>query len=199
MGTELEWKLAVPEPALLEELLAWEELRRLTAEPLRHYHMRTTYFDTPERLLTRRRLTLRRRMENERSVICCKAPLGAEDSHLRGEWEVEGDELAAALPRLPARGAPALLTELGELRPICGADFHRRAVLLRLDDGSACELALDAGRLFGPTESLPLCEAELELKEGAPDASLALLARLTERFGLAPQPLSKFARARALG
>ena len=78
------------------------------------------------------------------------------------------------------------------------ADFQRRAVLLRFDDGSAAELALDLGALYGPTHSLPLCELELELKEGEPAAALTLLAALRERFSLKPQEKSKFARARAL-
>ena len=78
------------------------------------------------------------------------------------------------------------------------ADFQRRAVLLRFDDGSASELALDLGALYGPTHSLPLCELELELKQGEPAATLALLEALQTRFALKPQEKSKFARARAL-
>ncbi|MBO4418975.1 MAG: CYTH domain-containing protein, partial [Oscillospiraceae bacterium] len=78
------------------------------------------------------------------------------------------------------------------------ADFIRRAALLRFDDGSAAELALDSGTLFGPTQSAPLCELELELKAGEPAQALALAEALAERFSLTPQPLGKFPRALAL-
>ena len=200
MGKELEWKLAVPEACLLDDILAWTEIRRRMAEEPRFYHMRTSYYDTPDRRFSRRRITVRFRLENETPVICVKAPLpgGAEGAHLRGEWELEGDDLIAALPRLVALGAPAELLEPGELACRWQADFLRRAVLLRFADGSLCELALDRGSLRGPTSSCPLCELELELKQGAPDETLALLAALRSRFGLELQEKSKIARAREL-
>lgn len=198
MGTEQEWKLSVPSEALLDEIPAWEGLRSLFAETPRDYRMQTTYYDLPDRSLARRGITLRRRLENERSVVCVKAPLpGAADSHLHGEWELEAETLSAALPRLAAMGAPPL-PENAEPVPVCGAEFRRRAVLLRLADGSACELALDRGRLFGAGGSMPLCELELELKEGPPDATAALCETLRQRFGLLPQEKSKYVRARSL-
>ena len=199
MGTELEWKYAVPAPAPLDEILAWEEVQSRMAEEPRRYHMQSEYYDTPDRRLSHRRITLRRRLENERSVICVKAPLpGAADRHLHGEWELEGESPAEALPRLIALGAPPELGELKQLVPVCGADFQRRAALLRFPDGSACELALDRGRLFSRSGELPLCELELEQKEGSPHASQALYRALRARFGLAPQERSKYARAREL-
>ena len=45
---------------------------------------------------------------------------------------------------------------------------------------------------------MPLCELELEQKEGEPAGTLALLTALRERFALEPQEKSKYARARAL-
>ena len=199
MGKELEWKLAVPEACLLDEILAWEGVRARMAEEPRFYHMQTSYYDTPDRRFSRRRITVRRRLENETPVICVKAPLpGADDHWLHGEWELEGTDVAAALPRLVEMGAPEELLEPVPLVCMWRADFARRAVLLRFDDGSAAELALDLGALYGPTHSLPLCELELELKEGEPAETLALLAALRERYDLKPQEKSKFARARAL-
>lgn len=199
MGKELEWKLAVPEACLLDDILAWEEIRRRMAEAPRFYHMQSSYYDTPDRRFSRRRITVRCRLENETPVICVKAPFpGSEDRFLHGEWELEGTELAAALPKLVELGAPAELLEPVPLVCMWEADFQRRAVLLRFDDGSVSELALDLGALYGPTHSLPLCELELELKQGEPGASLALLEALQTRFALKPQEKSKFARARAL-
>lgn len=198
MGTELEWKLSVPAPGLLDEILAWEELQSRMEESPRQYHMRTDYYDSEDRRFSAHKITLRRRMENERSVLCVKAPLEGQDRHLRGEWELEGEDLEAALPRFAALGAPALLLEPGRLLCLWRADFIRRAALLRFEDGSAAELALDRGTLFGPNASAPLCELELELKQGRPDAALAFCEALRARFGLTPQEKSKYARAREL-
>ena len=98
-------------------------------------------------------------------------------------------------------GAPRQLLQLyGEapLRPVCGARFLRRSVMLRLADGSRAELACDCGVLHGKTEELPFAEVELESKEGAPDAAKALADRLAKQYNLRWEPLSKFARANAL-
>ncbi len=199
MGTELEWKYELPRELPMEEILAWEDVRSRMLETPRICHMQTVYYDTPERRLSGRLITLRRRLENERSVVCCKAPIpGAENSRLRGEWELEADDPIAALPRLIALGAPPELAEAEGLAPVCGAEFRRLALLLGFDDGSAAELALDQGKLLGSGRSLPFRELELELKQGAPAAALAFCRRLQERFDLKPQEKSKYARAKEL-
>lgn len=200
MGTELEWKYAVSDPALLGKILQWPEIQRRMAEAPRHYHMQSEYYDTPDGRIARARIAFRRRLENERSVFCVKAPLpGAADPHLHGEWETEAETSADALPRLAALGAPVLPAALSALRVLCRADFTRRAVLLQFDDGSAAELALDLGTLSGATQAAPLCELELELKAGEPAAAHAFAEAIAAQFQLEPQPLSKYARAKALG
>ena len=91
MSTELEWKYAVPNPAVLAELPAWEGFAGLFDGPPRQYHMQTVYLDTDDRRLAAANITLRRRMENQTSVVCCKAPLPGADpasGKLRGEWEL---------------------------------------------------------------------------------------------------------------
>ena len=232
MGTELEWKYALPDPALLDEIAGCETVRGRTVEAPRRCHMQSEYYDTPDHRFFRERITLRHRLEDECSVFCMKAPLRGEqavgtalcrpspaadphlrgeqsvgtalcrpspeaDPHLRGEWETEAADLASALPKLAALGAPVPQADT-PLQVLCRADFIRRAVLLRLDDGSTAELALDLGTLSGATRSLPLCELELELKSGEPAAARAFAEALAERFSLRPEPLSKFARASAL-
>ena len=122
MGRELEWKLAVPDPALLDQIAAWEALEPLRIEPFRHYEMRTAYYDTPDRAFAEGRMTVRCRMENGTAVVCVKAPLpGAEDPHEHGEWEIEGEDPAAALPALVSAGAPRALLEAGVLETVCRA------------------------------------------------------------------------------
>lgn len=190
MGKEFELKYrATP------ELLA-----RIEAALPGEYHrlnMTTYYYDTPGGELSRRKWTLRRRMENERSVCTLKTPA---PGLLRGEWETACDDLAAALPLLAEQAGLPELTELAKegLVLTCGASFVRRYRMLTLENAEA-ELALDTGVLRSGTKELPFAEAELELKSGSEDALLAFARQFQTEFGLDLEHRSKFARARALG
>ncbi len=202
MGKELEFKLAAADADELERVLEDEALAALRTGELQVYEMRSTYYDTPSGRFSERLYTVRRRMENDRSVLCVKAPVpgAALDAKLRGEWETEGEDIAAALPELVTLGAPADLLDAAQegIIPVCGAAFRRRAVHLQLSDGSICELACDLGELFGRTQHMPLGDVELELKEGAPDETRRLAETLGRRFRLRPEPRSKYLRARGL-
>lgn len=158
--------------------------------------METTYYDTPSHSLSERRWTLRRRMENKVSVCTLKTPgKGLE----RGEWEVTCDSIEASISELCKLGAPAELSDLCKegLVVSCGAKFTRRAGMFTLRD-CVLELALDQGVLTGGGKEVPLCELEVELKEGSKEAMEAFAAELAEIYGLQPEEKSKFARALAL-
>ena len=64
--------------------------------------------------------------------------------------------------------------------------------------GGTAELALDTGILFGKEKEMPLCEIELELKDGSREALDAFAEAFAAKHGLLPEEKSKFARARAL-
>lgn len=201
MGTELELKYRLKDAAQLEQVLSWQLLPALRIGEPYQFAMKTTYFDTPDGLFSARRWTVRRRMENERSVFCVKTPrAGAATGKLRDEWEVEAASFAEAAPELVALGAPEELAELAKdaLVPVCGAQFTRRAQLLRLSKETVCELACDAGELLGKTQSQPFYELELERKEGSEQDLNAFGQMLAVCFGLSAEPKSKFARAKAL-
>lgn len=200
MGSELEIKLRLEDKAQLERVLAWEALAPLRVGEPYSLKMETTYFDTPAQGFSSRRWTVRRRLENGRSVFCVKTPREDPASLLRGEWEVEADDASEALRQLAAAGAPAELPLLAKdgLTAVCGARFLRRAQLLQLEDGTRCELAADEGLLFRGEAAQPLCELELELKGGNPASLFRFGALLAETFSLTPEKRSKFARARAL-
>lgn len=155
--------------------------------------METTYYDTPGGDLGARRWTLRRRFENGRSVCTIKtpAPGGA-----RGEWELEMDEIVHAIPELCKLGAPKELLALttGGVDQVCGAKFIRLAGTLKVP-GCTLELALDSGVLMGGGKAEALCEVEVELKSGDEAAVVAFARDLAQRFGLVPQPKSKYRRA----
>lgn len=185
MGREFELKYQAS-AAALEALAA-------AFGPFRVISMETTYYDDPAGTLRQRRWTLRRRMENGKSVCTVKTNL---PDGSRGEWETESPDITRAIPVLIAQGAPAPLAEVAArgLVPTCGAKFTRQAALLQTADGLA-ELALDSGILTGGGRQLPLSEVELELKEGSDQATVALARTLARRYGLVHQPKSKLARA----
>ena len=155
--------------------------------------METTYYGTADGSLSRRKWTLRRRMENGKSVCTLKTPVGA---HARNEFEVEAADIPSAIPKLLSIGAPEELKELTKngVLPVCGAKFTRLAKTLVLEN-CTIELALDRGWLTGGGKVLPLCEVEVELKDGTEEAAMAFARELAEEFGLVPEAYSKFARA----
>ena len=158
--------------------------------------METTYYDTSDAALSRLRWTLRRRYENGVSVCTVKTP---EKGGARGEWETECSDIVTAVPKLCALGAPAELKALAAegLVQVCGAKFTRLAANVPLPECTV-ELALDQGCLLGGGKELPFAEVEVELKEGSEDAAIAFAEDLAVRFGLVPEPMSKYRRALGL-
>lgn len=173
-----------------------EKLREAFSEPEQLFEMETTYYDTASGALSARYFTLRRRMENGRSVCTIKAPA---QGNGRGEWEVEENRIEEAIPALCKLGGPEELKTLTQegLIPVCGARFRRIAKTLKLE-GCTVELALDSGVLLGGGREVPLCEAEVELKEGSPKEADVFAGILAAKYGLVPESRSKFRRALAL-
>lgn len=202
MGQEIELKLNVSSAVKMEAVRSDPELSRLAAGQEKTIRMQTTYYDAPDGAISERKWTFRRRQENDLCVTCLKTPGRDENdpASARGEWETEEKELSKAVEKLIADGAPAELAALtaNGVLPTCSASFIRRALLLRLCDGSTCELACDAGELSGGERRRPFFEIELELKSGQPEQMLALGKRLQQTYGLSVEPKSKFARANSL-
>lgn len=198
MATEVEIKYEVGDLQKLDCLLCDAVVReKMTDAQFRYIRMETTYYDTDDDRLAARRWTYRLRTENERSVITLKTP---GEGYARGEWEWEGAYLDEAPEKLLALGAPeeaATLLDPAGLRAVCSAKFTRILAVLALD-GAQCELCGDIGWLLGGGRQEPLCELELELKQGSAEVMLDYARALAEKYGLREQPQSKFARARAL-
>ena len=186
MGREFELKYAAdPEQqaALQRDFaLTWQE-----------FAMETTYYDTAAGDLGRFHWTLRRRFENGRSICTVKTP--SSDGG-RGEWELECDNIMDAIPELCKLGAPHMLMICAAMgvQEVCGARFTRQAATLEIE-GAVVEIALDRGVLTGGGKEIPLCEIEVELKEGSDAAAIAFADALAEKYGLKPEHRSKYRRA----
>lgn len=158
--------------------------------------METVYYDTPEGDLSSMHYTLRRREENGRSICTLKVP-APENGRL--ELETECSDIHKAIDTLCQLGAPEnfpVLVSKG-LIPVCGARFTRLAVDIFLPN-TRVELALDSGVLLGGNESVALCEAEVEFKEGSLEEANRFAQELAQRYNLSLEPRSKFQRALAL-
>lgn len=177
-----------------EEVLA--DIRQAYPENHQVFQMETTYYDTPTGQLSARVYTLRRRMENEVSVCTLKTPA---EGYGRQELEIPCDSIETAIPVLCAMGAPDDFGELVKegIVPICGAKFTRTAIAVTLED-CRVELALDQGSLTGGGKRVPLCELEVELKEGSQAAAERFALTLAAIYSLKEEPRSKFRRGLAL-
>lgn len=198
MGKELEFKLAVPDTRVLEAVLFDKEVAAVRQGNYALYDMATIYYDTADRALSARKWTLRLRQENYDLIATVKTPAG--EDHTRGEWSCPAQRIEEAIDTLVAQGAPKellVLTAAG-VQPLCLARFSRRAAEVRFADGTVCELAGDVGAVCAGQKESPICEIEVELKQGDAEVAKAFADELCDRFGLKEEPLSKFQRAAKL-
>lgn len=198
MEQEFKWDAT---PELQDAVLFWALGRDASGANV--IEMDARYYDTADGRLAADKTALRIRRENQSSVCCMKlrgAEAGENGLHEHEEYECPASCVAEGLVNLPDAGAPRELCE--RLRTLtlietCRISFTRYAVLLR-SGTAAAELALDRGQMAASGRIAPLCEIELELKEGSAEDFRALGKALAEEFALKAQPLSKLARAKAL-
>ena len=200
--TEIELKFQVP-PERRDRVRAAVAGRAAAARTLR---LQAAYFDTGDGLLASAGVALRLRREGARWVQTLKAS-GA-DTMTRLEHNAPRRERSAAVPALdPAlhqgTAAGERLAALLATRPDAALDCRYRTDIRRTArtlrrQGATLELAFDEGVIVAGDESLPVCELEIELIEGAPPALLALAADWVARHGLWLDTRSKAERGTLL-
>ncbi|WP_374574906.1 CHAD domain-containing protein [Phenylobacterium sp.] len=185
-GREIELKFLC-EPADAAALLAAapageDEVRDLVS----------TYFDTPDQTLRKAGVSLRIRQAGGKRVQTLK----------RGEGfsrEEHEEVLNGANPGLDLDAVAPLMP--GDVPDDLGAVFdvrvQRRQRQLKLG-GAEIELALDQGEIQGGAAVKPICELELELKAGDPQALFALARDLGKAAPLYRCFEGKAAQGRAL-
>lgn len=158
-------------------------------------HLKSVYYDTPERALRRNGLSLRVRQSGARFVQTVKTEV-ADDPLRRGEWEASvpslAPDLALAMPFIPEKLRSSL--EAHPLEAIFTADVHRHARMIDLPTGTV-EVAFDQGELTAAGDrSLPVSEIELELKGGSASTIYEVALLLAEQGAVKPSIRSKSAR-----
>src|SRR4051794_35902894 len=157
-------------------------------------HLKSVYYDTPERTLRRHGLSLRVRQSGARFVQTVKTD-AVDDPLRRGEWEMRvlslAPDLGLAMPFIPEKLRGNL--EAQPLESLSPADVHRHARPIELPSGTV-EIAFDQGELTAGDRSLPVSEIELELKSGSASAIYEIALRLAEHGDVMPSIRTKSAR-----
>lgn len=204
---EIELKLALPssDPSSLAKRLAKTPLlaRRMPA----HLPLHNVYYDTPDQLLRQKRVALRiRRMGSEVKPQWLQTlKMGGQDYSAlsqRGEWE-------ATLPNATLSWDVLKLTPWSlidpdgsvfqALTPCFVTYFERTCWTVHRRDRSVVEIALDIGQIATGDKIAPICELELELLAGQPQALFAIAQQIARNIAVLPLTLSKAARGYALG
>jgi inorganic triphosphatase YgiF len=170
MAQELEFKLAI-DPRAADGF--WRAMRaRLPGVRPARRALYSAYYDTPDGHLQRHGIALRLRREGGRWLQTVKR--GGETAgglHRRLEHEVEVAARLPSFPAMEAAGIGAIVAPVREqLRVIFTTEFERRSALVRPGAGTVIEVALDRGAILADGRRDPICEVELELKAGAPQA-----------------------------
>ncbi|WP_191965310.1 CYTH domain-containing protein [Marinobacter halotolerans] len=191
-NVELEIKLALEPDALARaRKLLVSQSGEAGAEPVT---LRNIYFDTADSALNQQRMALRVRQKGSRFIQTLKTQGEFVDGgHRRLEWEwpLESAELdRSLLEKTPL----ADQTDLGRLRPVFETNFERQVVMVKESEAGGetlVEVAIDQGRILSGERSIPLCEAEFELKSGNPAVLRQLAVRLAESVPVFLNVLSK--------
>jgi inorganic triphosphatase YgiF len=199
---ELELKLALPshDPQLLVKQLARCAL--IGRRTPKRQQLHNVYYDTPEHGLKRMAVALRVRQIDGKGAPHWVQTLkigGTSDSAFsrRGEWEapLKTNALDAAMlahtpwPSMDPDGAL-----LQALSPVFTTDFERLSWVVTLQDAKL-EIALDRGQVVMDGHSTPLCELEIELLDGPPEAVFDAAFQIGLHLSLLPLHMSKAERA----
>ncbi len=168
---EIELKLEC-EPSDLAVLQDHPLLREASEQD--EAELASVYYDTPDRALRAAGFGLRVRRIGERYVQTLKAE--GDGLFERPEWEqaIEGPE--PDLGVLADTPLPDILGPDATLAPLFTTAVTRKTYLVR-QGSSTVEVALDTGRIASPAAGdriAPICEIELELKDGAASDLFAL-------------------------
>ncbi len=202
---EFELKLEIPSDRLQRVEAAVREGKAV------RQRLQARYFDTEDGTLARHGLVLRVRKEGRRWLQTAKGPTSNPLERLEHNVSltapVGGAMPVADLARhagtpVGERILQALKLKSGEgfppLIPLYETDVQRLKRNVELD-GSVLEIVLDLGRIVSGPHSMPLCELEVELKQGKPEHAVQLARDWCAKHGLWMSSISKSMKGQRLG
>ena len=195
---EIELKLALP-PGQVAGFM--KRMARRRSVPVQQ-DLVTRYFDTPDFVLSGQGVALRVRRAGRRWLQTLKTE-GERQGGLsrRVEFEMPVRRGAPDWNRFPPEAVAYVSEALrAQLVPVFETRFHRTAWRVAGKRGAQIEVALDVGEVItlsginAGERRQPLCEIELELKSGQPDALFALALEWAGAFDCLPFDISKAER-----
>ena len=202
--TEFELKFEVP-PQSLQHVA--ETLQQGKVEKQR---LQASYFDTPDAALAKSGIVVRLRKEGRRWVQTAKGPTADLLERLehnvvispqspgvvptpdlsRHHGTAVGNAIAKALGLQARQSRPSLSL-------IYATDIKRVATQI-VCNGSVIEMALDQGCVFSGGDSQPICELEVELKQGSPSDAVTLARQWCTNHGLWMSTITKSMKGQRL-
>lgn len=172
--------------------------------------LQASYFDTPDGALAKRGIVVRLRKEGRRWVQTAKGPTSDVLERLEHNVAI-GYQAAGVVPAVdlsrhlgtPVGKAMDKALELKDdkncpaLVLLYGTDVQRLSRCVA-HAGSVMEISLDQGRVFANGRSQPICELEIELKEGLPSDAVALAHQWSEAHGLWISTITKSMKGQRL-
>ncbi|AYC34737.1 inorganic triphosphatase [Pseudomonas cavernae] len=158
------------------------------------------YYDTPARELAEAKVALRLRRDGDSYIQTLKSRgqsvAGLSERH-EWDWYLEQPQLDPQL--LGDDCWPASLADLDKrlLQPLFTTDFVRERAEIAWGRGKTkvvIEAALDLGKVSADGREEEICELELELRQGEPEALLELATELAASLPLMPCDISKAER-----
>jgi inorganic triphosphatase YgiF len=199
---EIELKLALPCAATDDLLLRLARTPPLARRKPHTLQLHNVYYDTPDQRLRQQRIALRiRKVEGNGKPQWLQTlkTAGNSSSALsqRGEWEspvADENLVRAALDGTPWSSLDPDGSLFSALQPCFATTFERTLWTVRQRDGSAVEVALDRGNTVAQDQQAPICELELELLAGPPQALFTLAQKIARTVAVLPSQTSKAAR-----
>jgi triphosphatase len=200
MADEIELKLSVvPERATVVRQLPL--LRQLAQKRATTRQLGTVYFDTPEQALAKHGIALRIRGTGRRRIQTIKLPAeGPGGLQVQREIETPVADDTPQLDQVADLRLRRLLSDESvtrQLGPLFITQFSRTVWPVRYAD-SDIEVAFDRGEIRAGGAHQPLCELELELKQGRPEHLFELALALHEQVPVTLGSATKAARGYAL-
>ena len=201
---EIELKYRIDDVRQYESILADTWIAGLAeSEGPEIVRMKAAYFDTEDLSLIRRNIAFRIRSEGERTVATLKwddDDDGISGLYIRSEINIPVTDQSCIFKPDPhifkesAEGRDLLdLIDDKPLVNIFDIIFTRKRI--RLDyEKSILELSLDEGVIVAGADSLHLREMEIEIYSGSKEDLLAVGKKIASRYGLEPEPKTKFSR-----
>lgn len=176
-----------------------EQLKAIASSPLfagtrwRGQRLRSVYYDTADGDLRENRVALRLRQQGRIRLLAAKWAGHHGDGFDRGEVEVRTRADEPRVEELGSAAGDALQHLIGDkpLVPQLETVVHRRTALLSRG-GSLVEVALDRGEIEAGERRVPICEVEIELKDGSPETVFDVA---REVLRVAPMRLGSLSKA----